>query len=85
MELDESDSDDAPDAEDGSIPHPPRDSNNKGVGTETLECLRSLASDLKAVHTVLDQVHRLVSGSRRSKDLALTGLQDEISQACNTL
>ena len=85
MELDESDSDDAPDAEDGSVPRPPGDSNNKGVGTDTLECLRSLASDLKAVHTVLDQVHRLASGSRRSKDLALTGLQDEISQACNIL
>ena len=30
---------------------------------------------------VLDQVFKLASGSRRSKDLALVGLQDEISNA----
>ena len=50
-----------------------------------MDCFHSLSSDLKSVQAVLDQLHTLAISSRRSKDLALAGLQDEISQVCTML
>ena len=37
------------------------------------------------MHAVLDQLHKLASGPRRSKDLALVGMQDEIEKSLMTI
>ena len=34
------------------------------------------------MHIVLNQVHRLASSSRHSKELALASMQDELQKAC---
>ena len=81
MELDDSDSDEEQGAKDAPPPPPPDRNQKKGLSFAMMECLQSLSRDLKSVQEVLDQVFKLASGSRRSKDLALVGLQDEISNA----
>ena len=52
MELDESDSDGGQDVDIGGPPPPTRDVKTKGLGTDTMERLKSLVSDLKIVHVV---------------------------------
>ena len=81
MELDDSDSEDGHGPEAEGPPPPPGPTKSKGLGADTLDCFQSLSKDLLSVQEVLDQVFKLASGPRRSKDLALVGLQDEISNA----
>ena len=85
MELDDSDSDAEHDQDAGGPPLPTGSGTQKTKEVDTLDCFQSLTTDLQSVHTVLDQVRKLASSSRRSKDLALVGMQDELTQACATL
>ena len=55
------------------------------IGKETTDCFQSLSSDLKSVHVVLEQLLKLAGGQRRSKDLALVGMHDEIAKSMSTI
>ena len=85
MELDESDSDHDHDADHDDLKQKPDRQQKSVLGQDTTDCLQSLSSDLKSVHAVLDQLHKLASSPRRSKDLALVGMQDEISKSLMTI
>ena len=84
MELDESDSDHDHDEDIDNSKRKSGRPQKSALGQDTADCLQSLSSDLKSVHAVLDQLHKLASGPRRSKDLALVGMQDEIAKPLMT-
>ena len=85
MELDDSDSNHD---EDAAIANQKREDDRQKkstLGQDTTDCFQSLSQDLKSVHAVLAQLHKLTSGPRRSKDLALIGMQDEIAHSMQTI
>ena len=79
MELDDSDSDVEREQDAGSPPQPTRSKTQQLKEIDTLDCFQVLMTDLQLVHTVLDKERKLSSSSRRSKDLVLVGLQDELT------
>ena len=82
MELDDSDSDHDDDADiDDQRRMEDQQKKKSSLGQDTTDCFQSLSQDLQSVHTVLAQLHKLTSGPRRSKDLALIGMQDEIKNS----
>ena len=83
MELDASDSDDDHDEEEIER-GPTVETEKRSDVDDTMGCFQSLVTDLKSVQTVLDEVRKLAT-SRRTKDLALIGLQDELEAASATL
>ena len=84
MELDVSDSDEDPDKDTDERVPTAEDEKRRDAGDDTMGCFQSLVTDLKSVQAVLDEVRKLAT-SRRTKDLALIGLQDEIETASATL
>ena len=84
MELDASDSDEDPDRDEVERGPTVETEKRNEAAEDTMGCFQSLVTDLKSVQAVLDEVRRLAT-SRRTKDLALIGLQDEIEAASATL
>ena len=84
MELDVSDSDEDPDKDTDKRVPTAEEEKRRDAGDDTMGCFQSLVTDLKSVQAVLDEVRKLAT-SRRTKDLTLIGLQDEIETANATL
>ena len=84
MELDASDSDEDLDKDEDEQGPTVETEKRRDEGDDTMGCFQSLVTDLKSVQAVLDEVRKLAT-SRRTKDLALIGLQDEIEAASATL
>ena len=74
MELDASASGNEHKRVDGDAQLPPKSIKKTDEGSATMDCFQSLSKDLQLVHIVLNQVRRLVSSTRRLKELALAGM-----------
>ena len=85
MELDDPNSDHDEDANIDDQKRSEDRQKKSTLGQDTTDCFQSLSQDLKSVHAVLAQLHKLTSGPRRSKDLALIGMQDEIANSMKTI
>ena len=82
MELDISDSNDEKDRVADEAPLASGSVKKQDEEIAMMDYFQSLSKDLQSVHIVLDQVRRLASGSRRSKELALAGMQDKLTKVC---